>query len=543
MARSPLLFITLMLLSTTVSARDLIPGDNRIDRVTIFLDRAEVTRQLTVTVPNGKHTLLAEQLPAQLFEASLRASGRGPAGLRIATVESRRVYGEQVAAEQERKLRQQLQSLKDQQAQLEGRREALDTQAKFIEQLATTPQEPGDKGSRLLPPQQWPAAWQAIGKGMAETNSARVALKQEQRELKDRIRKVEQELQQIQTGRRDTITAAIQIEADKPGKATFELHYQLAGASWSPLYDAALQSENGTIILTQAATIQQNTGEDWNGAALSVSTARPSAGAAMPELPPWWINFPPRPLAKRKSGISAESMDMLADEAMAPSPTKQQNARDVEARTVRSEFSVRYAIPGRVTVPADNSKHRFVLNKQQLLASLSARTTPKIDNRAFLYAELDYQGEAPLLPGPWRLQRDGTFVGTQHNQALRPGQHIALAFGADDAIEVDYKLLRDKRGEQGLISRQQNIQRRYRITITNHHQRKLPVSVFDQIPVSQNEEIQVVLADNSTPPTRRNIEDRQGVLEWQSTMEPNGKWSLDFGYDVSYPKGRQLPGF
>lgn len=544
MGRSPLLLCTLLLVPTLGHAGDIRPAANRIDSVTVFLDRAEVTRQVELELPAGASTILVHSLPAQLLEASLRASGRGPAGLSIATVETRRQFSEQLAGEQERKLRQQLQALRDEKEQLNGRRQALDTRAKFIDQLATLPSEQDDKGNRLFAPEKWATAWEAIGKGMEETNRARIALQQQQRELDEKIRKVEQELRQIQTGRRDSLTAAIQVEAAKAGKATFELSYQLGGASWSPLYDAALDTESGKLLLTQAASIRQSTGEDWNRARLTVSTARPSAGASMPELHPWWIDFQrPRPLleSRMKAERSMQADEMLAG-AMAPQAAPVE-AKEKQAQTVASEFSVRYRIPGEVSVPADNSRHRFVLNKRELSAELTARTAPKLDSRAFLYAELDYPGETPLLPGPWQLQRDGTFVGSQNNPALRPGEKIALAFGADDAIEVDYKLLKDEREKQGLISREENVQRRYRITLSNHHKRKLPVSVFDQLPVSRDESLKVTLSEGSTRPSDRDVNDRAGVLEWKRSMDPGEKWMIHFGYDVSYPQDKQVPGF
>jgi uncharacterized protein (TIGR02231 family) len=542
------LLLCTLLLPGLGAARDITPTDNRIDRVTVFLDRAEVTRRVSLQLPAGEHTVLVPGLPAQLLEPSLRAGGQGPAGLSIATVETRRVFGIKAAQEQERKLRAQLRSLKDEKEQLNGQGKALDTQAKFIEQLASLPNEQDKNGNRLFTPEKWAVAWQAIGKGVTETNHARITLQQQQRQLDEKIRKVEQELRQIQTGRRDTITAAIQVASTKAGKAVFDLTYQLGGASWSPIYDASLDTDNGALALTQAAHIRQSTGEDWKQAQLTVSTARPSAGAAMPELQPWWINFYRPPEAKQLRKFKSEALEEapMADEMLAGIMATESKPAEAETRIAQiqsSEFSVKYRIPGRVTVPADNSRQRFVLTKQKLHAKLAARLAPKLDTRAFLYAELDYQGDTPLLPGPWQLQRDGTFVGTQHNKALRPGEALALAFGADSAIEVDYKQLKDERGKQGLISREQRIERRYRIHITNHHKRTLPVTVFDQIPVSRDESIKVTLLEEGTPPSERNIEDRPGVLSWKAMLKPQQKQSIDFGYAVSYPLDRKVPGF
>ncbi len=544
------LFCASLLLPCLATASDITPASNTVQQVTVFQDRAEVTRQIGVDLPAGEHTILVPELPAQLVEASLRAGGRGKKGLRIATVESRRVFATQVVQERERQLREQLQVQQDEKARLDGRRQALETQGKFIERLATLPGETDEKGNRQFTPEKWPTAWQAIGKGMAETNAALVTLQQELRTVEQNIRKLEQELRQIQTGRRDSITAAIQIQADTAGKAQFELSYQLGGASWSPVYDASLDTETGKVSLTQAAYIRQSTGEDWRKAQLTVSTARPGAGAAMPELLPWWIDFyqPPVPTSLR---LRKEKQEQMADEmlagVMAPEAemkvTEAKPAEEILAASEVSEFSLHYRIPGRVTVPADNSRHRFVLAKQILESTMSARSAPKLDQRAFLYAEVDYRGESPLLPGPWQLQRDGNFVGTQHNPALLPGEELALAFGTDEAIEVEYKKLKDERGRQGLITREQRIERQYLITVTNRHKIAMPVTVFDQLPVSSDESITVELLKNSTTPTQQNVENRAGILAWEKEIKPQEKETIEFGYAVSFPQDKEVPGF
>lgn len=536
---------TLLALPVLSFATTLTPTSNTIDAVTVFLDRAEVTRQLDVALRKGAHTIEIKGLPAQLIEASLRATGKGPSGLRIGSVETRRAFGEKAAQEQERKLRAELELLNDRKAQLEGKNQALNTQAAFIERLATLPAVEQKEGHRDFSPEKWPTAWQAIGKGMSETNAARITLQQEKRTLQQQIHKVEQQLRQIQTGRRDTLTALLHIESGNAGKARFTLSYQLPNATWSPAYDARLTTEKGMIELTQSAHVRQSSGENWENVRLTVSTARPSAGAVMPELSPWWIDFPrPAPMAsKHRREMKAQFADNMVAGAMAPAEPMLEEAEEVVATTQASEFSVRYRIPGKVNVPADNSRQRFVLGKQQFNSTLGARTTPKHDPRAFLYAEFDYPGETPLLAGQWQLQRDGVYVGNARQPVVRPGEAVALAFGSDDAIKVEYQMVKDERGKQGLINREQRIERNYRISITNGHQRVMPITVYDQIPVARDKTITVTLSRNSTKPTTTDVDDRSGVLNWKRELKANGKMEINFGYAVSFPQEKQLPGF
>jgi uncharacterized protein (TIGR02231 family) len=535
---------TLLTLPALTCASTLTPTRNTIDAVTVFLDRAEVTRQLDVELHTGAHTIEISGLPAQLTEASLRAAGTGPKGLRIGSVETRRVFGEAAAQQQERSLRAELQTLNDRKAQLEGKSQALDTQAAFIQRLATLPGEEGQEGNRLFTPEKWPAAWQAIGKGMTDTNAARITLQQESRTLQQQIRKLEEQLRQIQTGRRDTLTALLHIESGSAGSARFTLSYQLPNATWMPAYDARLTTAQSVVELTQAASVRQASGESWENIALTVSTARPSAGAVMPKLTPWWIDFsrPPVPAARLRMEKSQLADEMVAG-AMAPAAPLMNEAEEVVATTQATEFSVQYRIPGRVSVPADNSRQRFILGKQQFTATLGARTTPKRDPRAFLYTEFNYNGDTPLLAGNWQLQRDGVYVGSAEQATVRPGEPLALAFGPDEAIKVEYQLLKDERSTQGLLKREQRIERHFRISVTNGHQLKVPVTVYDQLPVPRDETITVALSRDSTTPSATDVDDRSGVITWQQELAPRGEMEINFGYSVGYPQERTVPGF
>ncbi|WP_121235379.1 DUF4140 domain-containing protein, partial [Pseudomonas aeruginosa] len=72
LAASPLLFAGLFASAPLLAAPQAV--DSRISAVTVYADRAVVTRTARLQLPKGQHEIALEQLPFQLDDTSLRAS-------------------------------------------------------------------------------------------------------------------------------------------------------------------------------------------------------------------------------------------------------------------------------------------------------------------------------------------------------------------------------------------------------------------------------------------------------------------------------------
>lgn len=536
------LALALLALTNSAIAAELTAPASKISAVTVYPDRAQVSRSLTMELPAGSHTLLVEQLPVSLNQESLRVSGSGNAAVRISAVDLRPVYLTAAANERQRQLQQQLTELRDQEAGLQARQTALDSQSAFINALVASPAPSDGKAQPALSPEQWPLALQAIGQGMRDIGEQRVKLAAEQRQLAEQIAVVEAELNQMAGDQRATLTAAIHLET-RGGSSSFKLDYQLPGARWAPVYDANLDTAKQQLSVTTAAYVQQATGEDWSGVALTLATARPSAGTSAPELSPWWIDFAPVDDGRSRSAKAAYSpapvasgMEM-ADSLMMERKKEaghEEIAIDVAALQ-STDFIAEYRVAGQVNVAANNSRQRFVLAEQQFPVNLSLRAVPRLDPHAYLYATLNYDGKAPLLPGEWRLSRNGAYIGSRTDPLLRPGAERLLAFGVDDAVTLSYDQLADQKGESGLISKDSTLERRYRITAESGHAKAVPLTLLDQLPVAQNQQIRVELLKESQAPSQSDVDDQKGVLAWELELKPGSKAQLDFGYRISYP--------
>ena len=342
------------------------------------------------------------------------------------------------------------------------------------------------------------------------------------------------------------VTAAAALDAE------LSVRYQVASASWTPLYDARLttgaRNDAPRLTLVRRASIQQRSGEDWTDVALALSTTRPGSGTTAPELHAMLVDFeadaPPRPVASSPAVRSIRPQQ----EAHAAAEERKDKfgaglamdaVADRRAGVETAPFQAIFTVPGTVTVLTTGEMKRVQIDEAQLEPALSARVVPRVDTRAFLYAKVTLPKTTPYLPGPVSLFRDATFVGSGRLPQLAPGEEHELGFGADDSIRVRHAVLDEKRGESGIITSSKTDQRNYRIAVKNHHPRAMTVAVLDQIPVSQNQDIKVELIAK-TQPTRKDPDDKRGVMAWDIKVEPNEEKLIEFGYRVSWPADKRV---
>ena len=95
-------------------------------------------------------------------------------------------------------------------------------------------------------------------------------------------------------------------------------------------------------------------------------------------------------------------------------------------------------------------------------------------------------------------------------------------------MRVKHAIAEEKRGETGLISSSRIDQRNYKITVKNLHERAIPLTVIDQVPVALNQDIKVELTGR-TVPTRRDLDDERGVVAWETKLEPDEERVIEFG--------------
>ncbi|MEO1281074.1 MAG: mucoidy inhibitor MuiA family protein [Pseudomonadota bacterium] len=539
-----------------------------INGVLVFPSGAEVKRAGKVSLKAGTHTLILNDLPAQAVGNSIRVEGQATGGLAIGSVDSRRRYiGEDEGAELEperKALEEQIQKLQDDRSLIQGEIDAANAQGELLRNLIALPTKAAAPGSGNssdpLKADDWTQFVALVGTGLRDVRATVTAAQGRVRDVDKKINELRAKLNALAPKQREVTEVKVFVTADADLEADLTVTYQVSNASWSPLYDARLNTGDQTVpaamSLTRRARVTQRSGEDWKDVVVRLSTTRPQSGSAAPELRPLTVDFKPKPKPRPSLGgqmsMSREQAEMndamIAPQAApmverryrsgAARKTRAVAAKPVAARIVNAPFQAIFEVPGRTSVLGTGEAKRLQISEEEITPKLMVRTVPKRAAKAYLYAEMTMAAGAPLLTGPVSLFRDGVFVGTGKLPTLAGGEDHKLGFGVDDRVRVKHTVRKQQRGETGLISSSRTDSRSYKISVTNLHKRPVSVTIIDQAPVSADAEIKVDVL--GTPPTKRNVDDKRGVVSWVSEIAPNAEKVIDFGYRVSWPAAKEI---
>ena len=510
-----------------------------VDAVIVYPDGASVTRVVTLDLPAGDNSAVLKDFPLTLDPSSLRVEGDAGAKLTIGSIDARPPRAAPPVNLPE--LDKRIEALKDERVNLQGAINAATARRKFAERFAeASPAGIGDKGE-ARPISEWRAAFAAVAEEIESADTAIRDAERKQRELDREIARLEQDKAQKPPAK---LEVRIELAASAATKATLRVSYAVRNARWAPLYDARLDTggrdRKPSLELVRRAEITQNTGEDWSDVALSVSTVRTARGGSAPDLNSLIVQYPPplRPAAPANAAMDSARPAQRGVMAKVAEPYAER-ADEQQATAEVGSFQVMFKIPGRVSVGASEGAKSLRISTAAIAPDLAVRAVPVKDPTAFLEASFKQGEDAPLLPGRIAIYRDGVFVGRGQMAAASKDEPVRLGFGADDKIKIERTVVKRNEGSAGLIvTTSKTDERSFKTTVRNGHDFPIKVAIEDQLPVSENEDIQVEMLSSTTPPTTTNLRDKRCVLEWAFEAKPGEVKDISFAWRVRWPKDK-----
>lgn len=534
------LIIAILLLmyciTDTVTANEKLVSST-FEEITVYRDRALITRTARVQLNTGEHRLIFEPLPAGLINESVNVRGEGTVRAAILGVETRQAFPGESVQPRVRELEKQIEELQRSFNLIQSEITSLEAERVLLTSIRV---HTGEQMGRELAVQQpdtrrWESTMQYLRTKLEENLKANLEKQSEQNDIKKRIELLQRELQQITAQhRRDAKRVTVRVRADQNGYLDIKLTYLTGGASWRPVYDARVSDRNDDVRLTYNALITQRTGEDWNDATIILSTARPAAGARMPVLPPWILrDQPPRPQ------VRMDRLERKADEALMFAEVDVEAAAPPAAIAEEQITSMIFRVPGTHTVPSDGSGHQVFIHDYSLTGPKEYIATPKLTPHAFLQVKTKNESDVVLLPGTMNIFLGNDFVGSSSIGYTVREEPVELFLGIDEGIRISRTEVSRKVDEGGFLSRRKKTDFVYKIEVENFKQYPVTISVLDHIPVSQHSDIEVRVTAMQPDSTERT---EQGIVTWKLALEPGQKREINYEFWIRHPQDMEVAG-
>jgi uncharacterized protein (TIGR02231 family) len=535
----------------------------KISSVTVYGDRAEVVRHLAVDVVAGEHTLAFENLPGSADLSSVRADGQG--AFTLLDIRAERIQTKEVADERVLKLTKELEALRAQLADLTladnratARKGALD---KVLTRLTSVGKE---SANAEMDPAKWAAYLQYHVDALAKLDKEILANGVARTGLNLEVDRAQRALNELNAQRhRYRNVARVRIEAKQAGHIELDLAYVVHGPSWNPLYDIRADTKAKTVQVNYHAEVRQSTGEDWKGVALKLSTAQPNLVGREPQMSPWFIHrFVPPPVvvagavladggvqesSKRMKGSSANGVffggGMAGAAATAPMAPAAAMAFDYsEVRT--GGTAATFVIPRPYDVPADNKPAKVAIAAVTFPSEFRHTCVPKLAPHVYLKTKAINKSDYPFIAGPTAVFLDGAFVANASLDLVAPGQEFWTYLGVDQAVKVDLKDLGKVEELSGVFGKKTARTVASKVfKVTNGKPTEIALSIKDQIPSSNHEEIKVVLEEPKYEKDSPDFKvDESKFVEWSLTLAPGAKRDVPFRFAVERPEGFPMTG-
>lgn len=501
-----------------------------VTQVTLLEDRAQVRRVGSLALTAGQHLVLVQDVAPVLQDLSLRAHATG--GVKVSDVRVRRAMkvSPHEKPESVRTLELEIEQLTERWRRLREDSELVEQRRERLEQVL-------ERGFTELPqdvswgqPQtQWKDTLEGLFEKVRALRTRGVELNVQLRDLVDERARL---ITQRQAFDRPDTRFVTWLEADvlvtTPGTIELTFEYTVPNALWRPLHSAQLA--DGTFRFESRASVWQNTGEDWNAVRLVFSTARASLGIEPPLLGDDLLTA-----QKKNEKLVVQAREVVIQKAkVAVGGAPPQANRTVELPGVDDGGEIRtLEAKGPCTIPSDGRPNTVPLFSFTATPQRKLVAYPELELRVFLTSVQKNEAKFPILAGPVELLLQHGFVGWTKVLFVAPGEEFRLSFGPDASLRL--ARAEKDRTQEATSTEWKTFTKTIWLYLSSLGDEAKTVEVIERMPVSEIEQVKVMIASKRTTPKPK--VDENGFATWVVELAPRAQTQLTLVYDLSSAAG------
>jgi hypothetical protein len=203
------------------------------------------------------------------------------------------------------------------------------------------------------------------------------------------------------------------------------------------------------------------------------------------------------------------------------------------------ELSTTFEVPTKNSIPSDNSPHKVTIAIGNSPIEFKYTSIPKLSPAVYLNGKVVNIKNYPLLQGEMNVFIDNDFINRTSINTIVPSDTLELALGIDESIQAKKVLINKFQESKGLLGGKKQITYEYEIQIKNNRKTEESIVVYDQVPITMNEEIIIELLE---PKKEIKDLDNEQKLEWTVKLKPGDKINIPVKYKVLFPENSNIYG-
>lgn len=529
--------------------------DSTIRKVTVYSDRALVTREASADIGTEDKVFAFKKLPGWVDDGSVRIETS--AG-RIVDVRVKRDYLARATDKAYQKAEDKSRDLADEMAALNDEINILAAQTKQIEDIKAFSMDKITKDMTLgaVSVDTYGQVVKFVSNSLRETARERRAVLRKRTRLTPKIKASQRQLNEVRSlTQLEETTVLVTLRAAKNTRATVKLTYMLPGATWEPMHELRVSGQNPNVVeVASFAVVTQTSGEDWTHAALSFSTQSSTESVRIPELEALTLGDTKTATRafKSESASFSRAQSAFEDQNLMWNKIQQRSSlrenfeqvyqtnfdylQVVQSKTVqlfqklqKRGTTAHFKTTNPANVRADGYSVRLPIGKSKLKSSQKIVAAPESSLNAARTLQMVNSSKQAFLPGKVALYQDGAFLGMTDIDFIAEGERFSLFLNVADQIKLARVL--DKQQSSVVRKKRTRMQVAFIVTVENLSDKDTTLTLADRIPVSENRAI-VISKVKINPAVKP---DSKGILTWALTLKPKEVRTYRIQYQIEYP--------
>ncbi len=510
--------------------------NSKVTEVTVYMQGALLVETVNTQVSAGKQVLVFRNIPAGVDPAKIHVNVSN-SNVKLLAV-THRLPGRFDASDdvQLRRYDDSLRAIQDEMEIVTASLNAYDEEKKLL--LANKSIGGSQSGVSVNELQK---AADFYRNRLADIDKQILKLRKRERKLNDEISRVTTFTDaQKAVFNASSSSIALTLNANERANTQIRLQYLVSvqTAGWAPAYEVKVKDISAPLQLNYRGRVFNNTGVNWEGVKLTLSTADPYQSAQRPDLQPWTLGYSSKYSSGRNKDKSYNEgyVNRSYTKDDASKQLKQGSKPNVQFSEVYvNELSVDFTIKEPSLIPSDAKPYAVDIQTYEMPASFRYYSVPKMDRDAFLVAGITGWETLNLIEGPVDIYYADNYTGQSYIDTRFANDTLELSLGRDKKVTVT-RIKREDYTQKRLFGVNRTESYMYELAVRNNNSQPIDIEILDQVPVSQESDININIENISGA----ELEPLSGKLLWRMKIQPSQTDKKTIAFAVRYPKYRNV---